>query len=307
MTVLIREISTLDELKDMARLEAKVWGQNPIPLHQTLTATKNGGVTLAAYRAAREGSRHGESGGDRDDHGGDASAIGKSPANDNSPATGEMIGFLYSFPGYANGEVYLCSHMLAVDPDCRDHGIGARLKQRQAEVAKAKGYRKIRWTYDPLESRNAYLNIAKLGAVCSDYIENCYGDMDDELNRGMPSDRFNVEWLIDSPHLEERHRRFTNIEAKVALRTGSAGTAVSTAASGVEPFSIADFLLLPIPSNFQTLKKTDPALALDWRLKTREALQAAFADGWAVAHFLPGRESDLAHYVLVKRDTLLLE
>ena len=85
-----------------------------------------------------------------------------------------------------------------------NRGIGLQLKTAQREAVLAQGIELITWTYDPLESRNAYLNIQKLGAICKLYRRNEYGDMLDELNQGMPSDRFEVEWWINSRRVSQR-------------------------------------------------------------------------------------------------------
>jgi len=275
MGIEIREVKTIEGLERIAELEERTWGSSPIPVHQTLTVAKNGGVVLSAW--------DGE----------------------------EMVGFLYSFPGFRSGETYLCSHMLAVSDSHRNRGIGYELKMEQRTVATQLGYRKIRWTYDPLESKNAYLNIVKLGAICSDYIVNCYGEMDDELNKGLPSDRFNVEWLIQSPHLEQRQEWIKELAYSEAGNLLSwqveAGLPVplTTDLAKVTQSGLAT-LFVPMPTQIQAIKKANRLLALDWRLKTREVLQHAFAHGWAVAHVLTDCADDVHFYVLIQRSRLHL-
>lgn len=271
--VLVKRVTSLQELEACAALERQVWGSEPIPLHQTLTAVKNGGLMIGAY------------------------------------AGEQLVGFSYGFAGFARGEVYLCSHMLGIDAAYRNAGIGYRLKIAQAEAARELGYGKIRWTYDPLESRNAFLNISKLGAICSDYIENCYGDMDDELNRGLPSDRFHVEWLIDSPHLQNRQERLANVEVQegqllLGWSVREDGLPVATER---EYAWEAEFLFVPIPLQFQEMKKADRELAIDWRMKTRQVLREAFARGFAVAEITRTPGEPVQHYALVQRSSLALD
>ena len=276
LEISLHKIDTIEELIKMSQLEQKVWGANPIPIHQTLTTAKNGGIVIGAYVEER------------------------------------MVGFVYSFPGYKNGEVYLCSHMLGIAEEFRNRGIGYRLKMKQAEEALKLGYRKIRWTYDPLESRNGNLNIAKLGAICTEYIENCYGEMDDELNKNLPSDRFNVEWLVDSPYLDHRHRMFANLK----LVTESVLLDWKVRESGYpeavwksnrwESFKDQRLLFVPVPVHFQELKEKDDGLALDWRYKTREIFVGLFAEGWAVAHVYRQPNEPVQYYVLIKRNQLPL-
>jgi predicted GNAT superfamily acetyltransferase len=276
LNISYRKIETIEELQQMAHLEQRVWKASPIPLHQTLTAAKNGGIVIGAYEQER------------------------------------LVGFVYSFPGYRNGRVYLCSHMLGIDESFRNRGIGYMLKMKQAEEARKLGYNVIRWTYDPLESRNGYLNIVKLGAVCSEYIENCYGDMNDALNRRLPSDRFHVEWHIDSPYIEERKKIFSNfngpIETKALRwkrRDDGEPEAILTHLDGAA-LRKEQAVFVPVPLNFQQLKERDHQLALDWRYKTREVFRALFQEGWTVAHAFRHDNEPVQYYVLVERTKLPL-
>lgn len=109
--------------------------------------------------------------------------------------SGELVGLLYAFPG-PPGTDYLYSHLAAIAPEVQGRGYGRQLKLAQAEWARARGYRRIVWTFDPLQALNARLNIGRLGAVCSRYLVDYYGELDDELNRGVPTDRFEVDWWL---------------------------------------------------------------------------------------------------------------
>ncbi len=108
---------------------------------------------------------------------------------------GELVGLLYAFPG-PPGSDYLYSHLAAIAPEMQGRGYGRQLKLAQADWARSRGYRRIVWTFDPLQASNARLNIGRLGAVCCRYLVDYYGEFDDELNRGMPSDRFEVDWWL---------------------------------------------------------------------------------------------------------------
>lgn len=276
MDILLRTIDTIEELEKVAELEQSVWGTSPVPLHQTLTAAKNGGSVIGAFLEKR------------------------------------LVGFVYGFPGFKNGEVYLCSHMMGIEQSFRNQGIGYRLKMRQAEEALKLGYGKIRWTYDPLESRNGRLNIAKLGAICAEYIENCYGEMNDTLNKNMPSDRFNVEWWIGSSYLEERHRLSEEINVipeQIVLdwkiRDNGYPEAI-VKANHIDEFLHSRFLFVPVPLQSQEMKKEDHSLALDWRFKTRDVFVKLFAEGWAVFHVVAKKDEPVQYYVLAKKDSLSL-
>ncbi|GLB60144.1 GNAT family N-acetyltransferase [Cytobacillus sp. NCCP-133] len=268
LTMELRVLNTSEELNLIQKLELEIWNMAPLPVHQTITAAQNGGLLLGAF------------------------------------IEDELIGFSYGFAGFHKGKSYLCSHMLGIHPHHQDKGLGALLKQKQKEMASEMGYDLITWTFDPLESRNAYLNLTKLNAICSTYVKNCYGDMDDSLNRGLPTDRLKVEWWINSPHV------------KLPLN--------ARAESAQDPFewgvSEDDFpvllnteweegggpVLLPIPANFQSIKNQNVELARDWRFKTREILQRLFAQGYAMTSFIKGVEELVHYYVLVQRDSLEL-
>ncbi len=109
-----------------------------------------------------------------------------------------MIGFAMALPGYREGRSYLHSHMLAVLPEFRNTGIGRRLKLAQREDALARGFQLMEWTFDPLEIRNAYLNLHRLGAIARHYEPNFYGYTSSALQGGLPTDRLVAEWWLSS-------------------------------------------------------------------------------------------------------------
>ncbi|MED4877228.1 GNAT family N-acetyltransferase [Anoxybacillus geothermalis] len=268
MPLSLQILETIEQLKEMARLEEEIWKTAPVPLHQTLTAAKNGGIVIGAYM------------------------------------DGKLVGFVYSFPGFRNGEVYLCSHMMGIDASFRDRGIGCRLKRKQAEEARRRGYRVIRWTYDPLQSRNGYLNLAKLGAVGVEYVENCYGEMNDALNGQLPSDRFIVEWRLDERVTGERNlveadllkaRRLTVLEA--GQRADGLLQPVPRDIDG----TAAPLLLTAIPLDFPQLEEQDFALALEWRLATRALFQRLLAEGWIAAGAWRCLEEGVLYYIWKRR------
>jgi predicted GNAT superfamily acetyltransferase len=113
-----------------------------------------------------------------------------------------MVGFALSVPGTRSGHVYLHSHMLAVRKELRNSGLGRRLKLLQREDALARGIELIEWTFDPLEIKNSYLNIEKLGAICRRYNINQYGITSSPLQGGLPSDRLIAEWWLRSGRVE---------------------------------------------------------------------------------------------------------
>jgi len=109
-----------------------------------------------------------------------------------------LVGMVYGFPG-PPGSDYLYSHLAAVDPEQQGRGYGKQLKLAQADWARERGYRRIVWTFDPLQALNARLNVATLGATCNRYLVDYYGELNDGLNRGVSTDRFEVDWWLTPP------------------------------------------------------------------------------------------------------------
>ncbi|WP_180954072.1 GNAT family N-acetyltransferase [Bacillus sp. M6-12] len=267
-----RVLTTNKEMQQVQRLEKEVWNMDALPLHQTITAAQNGGLILGAF-------------------------IGD-----------ELIGFSYGFAGFNKGKSYLCSHMLGIHPHHQDKGIGARLKQEQMEIAREMGYDLIVWTYDPLESRNGYLNLSKLHAICSTYVEDCYGEMEDSFNSGLPTDRFKVEWWINSPHVMERHS-IEDISLESSFRwemTEDKHPKLINVEETLENITFPESVVIPVPACFQKLKSENNELAIDWRFKTRQIFQTLFSNGYAVASLSKSENQLVHHYVLVPKKTLQL-
>ncbi|MEO6912229.1 MAG: GNAT family N-acetyltransferase, partial [Edaphobacter sp.] len=112
-----------------------------------------------------------------------------------------IVGFAMALPGYRDGRSYLHSHMLAVLPEYRNAGLGRRLKLAQREDAIARGFDLMEWTFDPLEIKNAHLNIARLGAIVRRYRADFYGPSSSPLQGGLPTDRLYAEWWLRSPRV----------------------------------------------------------------------------------------------------------
>ena len=117
---------------------------------------------------------------------------------------GDMVGFVYGITGIAEGAMVHWSDILAVRPGLRDAGLGRRLKAFQRDKVLAVGVTRMHWTFDPLESRNAYLNLGRLGAVVREYAVDMYGASDSPLHRGLGTDRFVVTWELDASRVAER-------------------------------------------------------------------------------------------------------
>jgi len=283
-------IRLLDSPEDMAaaeELQRIVWPGSEtdvVPAHLLITAIHNGGLVMGAF------------------------------------VEEEMIGFVFGFPGLETlpdgPQPKHCSHMMGVHPDWRSSGLGFALKRAQWQMVRHQGLSHITWTYDPLLSTNAYLNIAKLGAVCNTYRRSEYGDMRDGLNAGLPSDRFQVDWWLNTQRVERRLGK----RARGTLKLDQFAKAdlqplytLQTETDGLpcppEHFSPLEgsLLLAEIPVDFMALKSADFALARDWRYFTREVFETAFAGGYLVTDFIFDHESTTPRslYVLTDGETTL--
>jgi Acetyltransferase (GNAT) family. len=257
----VKRLETMEELYEMQELEKAVWQGTPVPVHHTFTVMKNGGILLGAYEGKR------------------------------------MVGFLYSFPGISKewGN-YLCSHMMGFLPEYRRKGIGERLKRMQRELAEEAGFSRITWTFDPLESVNAYLNLHKLGAIAARYDVNYYGIMNDGINRGLPTDRFHAVWDLK----ETSGRKPADFdEKKVLLDATDCGKPISTGSKeriweGDGPWFVA------VPANIQQLKQDDFSLVLEWRRHTRAVFVQLFQAGFVASDFIRDPSGTMGYYVLTK-------
>src|SRR6202140_5116805 len=190
---------------------------------------------------------------------------------------GRMVGFCFGFAGLRDGELRLCSHQLGVIPELRGAGIGIALKQAQRNDALRLCYPLVSWTVDPLEARNAYINLRRLGGIARLYDRNHYGEMEDELSRGLPSDRFEAEWWLDQPKPPTPPG-----EAVLMLRVAGDGEPIR---ENVDPVAAAA-VLIAVPHDFQAAKKRTPPLALRWGMESRTALEAGVATGIIAIDFL---------------------
>jgi predicted GNAT superfamily acetyltransferase len=283
----IRLLESPEDMVAVEGLQRIVWPGSEVdvvPAHLLITAVHNGGIVMGAFI--------------KDD----------------------MVGFVFGFPGLEmlpdGPQPKHCSHMMGVHPDWRSSGLGFVLKRAQWQMVRRQGLGHITWTYDPLLSTNAYLNIAKLGAVCNIYRRSEYGDMRDGLNAGLPSDRFQVDWWLNTRRVEhrlgKRARGTLNLEqfAKAdlqplyTLHTGTDG--LPRPPEHFSPLS-GSLLLAEISSDFMALKEADFALARDWRFFTREVFETAFEEGYLVTDFIfdrvDGKPRSL--YVLTHGETTL--
>ena len=269
MTIIIRPPQTLTEYDAIEWLQAEIWGSGSgiIPTHLLLTFAKEGGCVLLLLDSA------------------------------------QPVGFAFGFPGItADGTFKLASHQAGVLPAYQSRGLGYKIKLAQRDFALVKNLPLITWTFDPLQSLNARFNLHKLGAVCNTYIPNLYGDLTDELNRGLPSDRFRVDWWITSSHVTTRLAE-QGVDPELSA-IPVLNPSVATKEGLLAPPDNFDMpgdnaaYLVEIPGNLNALKAATPNLPLQWRLQTREIIQHAFANGFTAIDLI--RKQDRNYYLLQK-------
>jgi predicted GNAT superfamily acetyltransferase len=239
--VRIRALVELDELAEAVRLEQRVWGfaeSELIPLGLFVVASEIGGQVFGAYDGER------------------------------------MVGFCLAIPALKPGGAgpYLHSHMLGVETAYRDRGVGRALKLAQREEALARALDLMEWTFDPLELKNAFFNIERLGAVVRRYVLNQYGETTSPLHGGLPTDRCVAEWWLRSPRVERA------IE-------GGAAVAHSPARERIE-----------VPASIDRIRREDAPRARRIQAAVSERFVGAFRRGLAVTGF--ERSAETGTYLL---------
>jgi predicted GNAT superfamily acetyltransferase len=230
----IRGLTAHSEFQDAVRLQQQIWGFEEIellPLRLFVVALKVGGQVFGAFDGQR------------------------------------MIGFCLAIPGLkAGGKSYLHSHMLGVLPEYRDAHVGKRLKLAQRDEALSRGIDLIEWTFDPLEIKNAFFNMERLGAIVRRYVYNQYGTTTSHLHGGLPTDRCIAEWRIGSPRaiaiIADQEFPRTPVEVRIA-----------------------------IPSEIATIRADEPKRAREIQQQASAQFQGAFDSGLAVIGFEKSKEA----------------
>ena len=224
-------------------------------------------------------------------------------------AEGVLTGFVFGMTGLRDGELVHWSDMLAVRPRERDAGLGARLKAYQREQVLALGVEKMLWTFDPLQSRNAYLNFTKLGIVVREYAENVYGQTDSPLHRGIGTDRLVALWLLTSRRVQERLSGVVGADRALGGSPGGLDDiplALGATLDGPYPRPGSPDLQLEsdevgveIPADIVSLMDDDMELALRWRGATRAVLTHYLGLGYEVRGLVRG--AGTSRYVVARR------
>ncbi len=230
----IRQLSELNEFAEVVKLQREIWGFDDVellPLRLFVVASKIGGQVLGAFDAGR------------------------------------MVAFCLCIPGLkAGGKYYLHSHMLGVLPPYRNTGLGRKMKLEQRRYALAAGVHLIEWTFDPLELKNAFFNIERLGAIVRRYVHNQYGTTTSRLHGGLPTDRLVPEWWI------EGERVVSLLEKGSFTRPPIAGR-------------------ISVVSEIGELRQTEPGRAREIQSAIAEQFDEHFRAGLAVVGFERSEQS----------------
>ena len=263
-SIVIREIEGAIEIRAVEDLQREVWGLpdlDVVPTTQLVAAQAAGGVLIGAF---------------------DVDAL---------------AGFVYGFVGCENGHMTHHSHMLAVKPPYQDHSLGYRLKCAQRDFVLSQGITEMSWTFDPLQSLNAYFNFGRLGVVSDRYLADFYGTDATSFLHQNGTDRLWVRWPLASRHVAERlENSVSEPENKVAKTLIELG---ENNAPLVHDLEVKDSIVdvsIEIPTDIRSIEQQDPRTAEAWRAATRIAFTEAFSAGYVATEFVRG---DLAgRYVL---------
>src|SRR6266478_317991 len=254
-TIVIRDIEGGAEMRAVEELQKEAWGipdLDVVPLSHLVAAKAAGGVLLGAF-----------------DH-------------------ETLLGFVYGFVSHEHGTVAHHSHMLAVKPAYRNHNLGYQLKLAQRDRVLAQSIKRITWTFDPLQSLNAYFNFRKLGVLADTYKINFYGEATSSFLHQIGTDRLWVTWQLDSERVRERlqtEKQQTMVEPEripCLVQFGANHAPQRNEPSeglGHEHFSIE------IPADINALQNEKPGLAVEWREATRGAFTEAITSGYLVEEF----------------------
>ncbi|MGH7458143.1 MAG: hypothetical protein ACREKN_03530 [Longimicrobiaceae bacterium] len=270
----LRRLRTQEEYAACVELQKEIWGpafSELVPLTMLKVSQRIGGVTAGAF-----------------------------------DADGRLLGFVFGITGVEDGRLVHWSDMLAVSEEARNLGLGRRLKEFQRELLLPLGVERAYWTFDPLVSRNAHLNLNRLGVRVIEYVPDMYGDTDSTLHRGLGTDRFIVVWEIASE---------ANLTGPPAPRSGLSDTPIVNLAAGdgdrpagMGPApAAAPIVRIQIPADIQSVQRVSLEQAGRWRATTRRAFLWYLERGYRVAGFYRDGAAGPCYYTLSRADSPELE
>lgn len=269
----IRALKDVETLRRCERVQRAVWGlrdRQIVPSHQLFAAVAAGGIVVGAF-----------------------------------DPKGKLVGFSYAFPGRREGRPLFYSHMTAVLAEHRGRGVGFRLKCAQREAALAAGVDRIVWTFDPLQVINARLNLNRLGAQAARYYPDYCGVMPDALSKGLPSDRFEVDWFLRSLRCVARIAGDPHASLPPGLPWGLEADEPDPLASPCPPHLHlnARRLLIEVPPDIAQMKAAKAYAAISWREATRAAFLHYFGVGYVATDVItvPRSEAPRVAYLLERK------
>jgi predicted GNAT superfamily acetyltransferase len=270
--IVIRDIESISEMRAVESLEKEVWecaDRDIVPLTMLAAARESGGILIGAF---------------------------------DGPL---LVGFAFGFVGQEDGEIVHHSHMLAVNSSHRSFNLGYSLKLAQRARALEQGIKRMTWTFDPLQSLNAYFNFNKLGVLADKYKVNFYGETTSSPLHQTGTDRLWVTWLLDSARVKERVQRnsipdLSNLTTNTLIRCSDAN--IPERIEGIS--DTAGNLAIEIPSDINSIEHQDPDLARAWREETRAAFQETLRSGFVVAEFVRGGSERPGNAYLLRKGSL---
>jgi predicted GNAT superfamily acetyltransferase len=255
--IVIRDLSNFEDLSQLKAVEKEVWGmgdEDTMPLTLAVALRAAGNIFVGAFEREK------------------------------------LVGFAFGFLGREHGQTTIHSHMLAVLDRYRHLDLGSRLKQAQRERALAQGVQEMTWTFDPLQSRNAHFNIAKLGVVSESYKVNFYGPQTSSILHRNGTDRLWVRWMLNSRRVRERLAgKSTRAETLDALRLLAPLVRFNgngrPARADLKESLARERVSIEIPGEILEVEHADMVLAREWREATRWAFREAMKAGFFVAEF----------------------
>ena len=279
MTIIIRPLQSQEEFSEGEKLQKEIWGfadREITPLNEMVVMQHNGGLVFGAFEGAR------------------------------------MVAFCYGMPAYKDKKVYHYSRMLGVLSRFQDQGLGYKMKMFQRNWVSQHQLDLIKWTFDPLQSRNGFFNIEKLGVIIREYAINIYGNSSSVFNAGLETDRFVVEWQINSKRVSNKLKK-SGSEVSVAsiIEKKKYDPLILTAINkdgylepqGVRLYSKAKKVCVELPDNINEMKNFDKELAVTWRFETRKVFTEMFKRGYVIIGFSTGvhKNRRRCYYLLKKR------
>jgi predicted GNAT superfamily acetyltransferase len=252
--IIIRDIESISEMRAVELLEKEVWGCEDldiVPLTLLAAARESGGILIGAFDESL------------------------------------LVGFAFGFVGQEKGEVVHHSHMLGVKPSHRSFNLGYKLKLAQRDRALQLAITLMTWTFDPLQSLNAYFNFGKLGVLSDNYKINFYGETTSSPLHQTGTDRLWVTWFLDSPRVKARIEQnspieFPDLSDTTLIRCSEANAPLRVATV----YDIGDVAGIEIPEDINSIERSEPNLARKWREETRRAFSDAIEAGFIVRDFV---------------------